>query len=85
MFGGWGIFCNDLMFGLVADGILYLKVDSENQSTFEKLGLEAFGYEKNGKKFSMSYFQAPETAMENPQELLEWSHRSYQAAVRCKK
>lgn len=85
MFGGWGIFCNDLMFGLVADGILYLKVDKKNQHTFEELSLEPFGYKKNGKKFTMSYFQTPDTAMENPKELLEWSQRSYQAAVRCKK
>ena len=31
MFGGWGIFCDDLMFGLVADDELSLKVDTQNQ------------------------------------------------------
>jgi len=30
MFGGYGIYHNDLMFGLVADDQLYLKTDIEN-------------------------------------------------------
>ena len=29
MFGGHGIFLDGLMFGLVADSVLYLKVDAE--------------------------------------------------------
>ena len=32
MFGGHGIFLGQLMFGLVTDSVLYLKVDKENQA-----------------------------------------------------
>lgn len=85
MFGGWGIFKDGLMFGLVADEELYLKVDAQNKPDFETLGLEPFTYSRGGKPFAMSYHRAPEEAMEQPNELLNWATKSYQAAVRAKK
>ena len=69
MFGGHGIFLNELMFGLVADGVLYLKVDKETGSEFSDRGLEAFTYHKQGKAYKMSYCQAPEEALESLEEL----------------
>lgn len=83
MFGGFGVFLEGLMFGLVADNELYLKVDSENRPDFEDLGLQAFSFEKNGKKFEMSYFQAPEEAMEDGELLASWASKAYGAALRA--
>jgi len=39
MFGGFGVFLEGLMFGLIADNELYLKVDTENRQDYEDLGL----------------------------------------------
>ena len=39
MFGGHGIFLEGLMFGLVADSVLYLKVDKETENEFKDRGL----------------------------------------------
>ena len=36
MFGGYGIFLEGLMFGLVTDSVLYLKVDKETENEFKK-------------------------------------------------
>lgn len=83
MFGGFGVFMEGLMFGLIADNELYLKVDSSNQQDFEDLGLQAFGYEKNGKVLKMGYFQAPEEAMEDGELLSTWASKSYGAAMRA--
>ena len=44
MFGGYGIFLEGLMFGLVADSVLYLKVDKETENEFKAKGLEQFTY-----------------------------------------
>ena len=85
MFGGFGIFKGELMFGLVADEVLYLKVDEETIPDFEKLELAPFVYDKNGKKMAMSYYQAPEDAMDSSSELCEWGQKAYQAACRAKK
>ncbi len=83
MFGGHGIFLDDLMFALVADGVLYLKADKEIIPEFEEKGLEAFTYGKQGKEFKMSYYQAPEEALEDVEEMNVWANRAYGAALRA--
>ena len=85
MFGGYGIYHNDLMFGLVADDSLYLKADDETSGLFEAKGLEPFEYDKNGKKMKMSYFQAPEEIFDDPDEAKAWAERAYEAACRAKR
>lgn len=83
MFGGYGIYRGDLMFGLVADDVLYLKVDTENRAEFEAEDLEPFVYVKNDKPMKMSYYQLPEEALENPEALSRWADLGYQAALRA--
>ncbi len=85
MFGGFGIYKNDLMFGLVADDILYFKVDEKTRPGFESKGLPPFTYEKKGKKYSMSYYQAPEEALEDSDEMAVWAEKAYGAALRANK
>ena len=83
MFGGFGVFLEGLMFGLVAGNELYLKVDAENRHDYEDLGLQAFSFEKNGKEFKMSCYQAPEEAMEDAELLSAWASNAYGAALRA--
>ena len=86
MFGGWGIFCDDLMFGLVADDELYLKVDTQNQPDFEAEGSEAFVFEmKNGRSGTMSYFSAPSQCYDDNEAMLEWGQSALAAALRQRK
>lgn len=83
MFGGFGMFLEGLMFGLVAGNELYLKVDTQNLQDYEDLGLQAFSFEKNGRQFKMSYYQAPEEAMEDAELLSDWASNAYDAAMRA--
>ena len=83
MFGGFGMFLEGLMFGLVAGNELYLKVDTQNLQDYEDLGLQAFSFEKNGRQFKMSYYQAPEEAMEDAELLIDWASNAYGAAMRA--
>ena len=83
MFGGAGIFCNARMIGLVADGLLYLKTDADSAREFETRGLEPFVYRKGGKPVAMAYHRAPEECLEDPDEMMAWAGRAYQAAVRA--
>ena len=83
MFGGYGIFLNGLMFGLIADSVLYLKADKETEIGFKARGLEAFTYNKKGKEYKMSYYQAPEEALEDGEEMNSWATRAYGAALRA--
>lgn len=86
MFGGYGIFRDGLMFGLVADSTLYFKVDKENKPDFEARELGPFMYDgKNGKPMAMSYHQAPEEVLDNADDMIEWAESAYAAALRSKK
>jgi len=82
MFGGHGIFLQGLMFGLVADSVLYLKTDQDGEGEFIAMGLEAFTYNKNGKDFKMSYYQAPEEALEDGEEMNTWANKAYAVALK---
>jgi len=82
MFGGYGVYHGGLMFGLVADDELYLKVDKESEAEFNDLGLTPFEYQKNGKAFKMSYYLAPEGIYDDPDQANYWAELAYDAACR---
>ena len=81
MFGGAGVFLDGLMFGLIADDTLYLKVDDRNRADFEALSLPPFTYSKNGKDFAMSYCLAPADILEDPHDLVAWARKAFEAAL----
>jgi DNA transformation protein len=83
MFGGHGIFLDGLMFGIVADSILYLKADKKTENEFKAKGLKAFTYNKKGKEFKMSYYQAPEEALEDGEEMASWANNAYGVALKA--
>jgi DNA transformation protein and related proteins len=85
MFGGHGIYHDDLMFALVADDELYLKADDKSAENFTNLDLQQFAYQKNDKSMKMSYFMAPEEIFDDPNLALKWATLTFDAALRNKK
>jgi DNA transformation protein and related proteins len=84
MFGGYGIFRDDLMFGLVAEDTLYFKVDATTIDAYIERGLEPFVYIAPGdKKMTMSYYQVPEEALDNSEEMMLWAEQAFQVALRA--
>ncbi len=84
MFGGYGIYHQGVMFGLVADDMLYLKIDADIQPLFDAKGLGPFEYAKGDKVVKMSYYLAPDEILDDPQEAAMWARRSFEAAARSK-
>lgn len=85
MFGGHGIYHQDLMFALVADDVLYLKTDAHNDAAFIELDLPRFEYLKQGKRMQMAYRQAPEEIYDDPALAREWARGAFEAALRARK
>jgi DNA transformation protein len=85
MFGGHGIYYDGVMIGLVSDDTLYLKADSKSAEKFVGCGSSQFMYPKGGKMVGMSYYLAPEEALEDPSEMREWAQLAYDAALRSRK
>lgn len=84
MFGGYNVALDGLTFGLIADDVLYLKVDMHNLETFTGAGLEPFTFDKQGEAVVMSYRQAPDL-LEDWDAFEPWVMGALEAARRAKK
>ena len=84
MFGGYGLYAEGIMFALIAYETLYFKVDDENRADYIDCGMGPFLYERHGQPIQMSYYQLPETVLEDPLELLSWIEKAQAAARRSK-
>ena len=82
MFGGYGIFHQGLMFGLIADGNLYLKADAESRHHFDAKGCRAFSYYKKEREYRLSYFQALDEFFDDDNACLRWANLAFDAALR---
>ena len=89
MFGGAGIYREGLMFALVFDGAIFLKVDEASIPDFEREGSRPFVYTRAkspGKigRASLSYWRLPERLYDDPEELAVWAERALAIAQRKK-
>ena len=85
MFGGNGLFKGGVMFGLIADGELYFKVDDANRADYLAKKSEPFTYTARARTVKLSYWFVPEDVVENPDELVEWAAKAYAAALKNRK
>ena len=81
MFGGAGLYCDGLFFGLVADDVLYFKVDDSNRADYEAAGMGPFQPYPD-KRSVMQYYEVPVDVLENPQTLREWASKALSVAER---
>lgn len=85
MFGGYGLYRRGIMFGLVFDDVLYLKVDQINRPDFVAAGMEPFTYEHaSGKSVEMPYWQVPTDLLEDPAAMVDWADQAFGAALRSR-
>ncbi|MCH6590508.1 MAG: TfoX/Sxy family protein [Rhodospirillales bacterium] len=82
MFGGAGLYLDDTFFAILANDVLYLKVDERNRGEFEAAGAAPFKPFAD-KPHTMSYYEAPADVMEESDELCAWARRAWEAARRA--
>ncbi len=82
MFGGVGIYINNLFCAIIADDCLYFKADDENEAEFVAGKCPPFTYEKEGVVYAMRYYRAPDEAMDDAEEMLRWARLGLAAALR---
>jgi DNA transformation protein len=83
MFGGHGVYCDDLIIALLAEGQLWLKVDAQSKAEFEAAGATAFSYAGKGKPVAMSYYSVPGEGLDNAEQLRPWAQLALAAALRA--
>lgn len=77
MFGGWALYKNGIIFGIIVAGELYFKVDDSNRVEFEQMESRPFVYSKsNGKPITMSYWLVPEEIMQDKEKFYDLIEKS---------
>jgi DNA transformation protein len=84
MFGGHGLYLDDLFFALIALERLYLKVDDQTRGHFEAARCEPFVYAGKNKPITMGYWTVPADAMESPASMQPWARLAITAALRAR-
>jgi DNA transformation protein len=82
MFGGAGVFCHGVMFGLVVADALYLRGDEQNRAIFEAAGAPPFSYVRQGRAVELAYWRVPDQMLDEAEELLVWTRSALAAAQR---
>jgi DNA transformation protein len=78
MFGGHGIFSEDVMFAIVdSEGRIYLRADAATALAFEAAG--------STQHARMPYWEVPEPVREDPEQLREWAATAAEVAVHGKR
>jgi DNA transformation protein len=78
MFGGYCLYCDGVVFALIANSVLYLKANAETKSAFLERDLQAFRPFED-KKAVMQYYVAPPEIFEHPEAMNEWVGRAIAA------
>ena len=77
MFGGAGVYLDDAMFALVIDDTLYMKADPDLARTYAEAGSAPFSYDtRNGVRTIPGLMRLPDSALDDPDEALDWARRS---------
>jgi DNA transformation protein len=83
MFGGVGIYAREFFFALIADDILYFKVDQSNRPDFETRGMGPFRpYGEDGE--TMQYYRVPDDLLEDSEGLGQWAEKAILVARRAR-
>ncbi|MFL6549756.1 MAG: TfoX/Sxy family protein [Povalibacter sp.] len=75
MFGGIGLYWDDLFVGLIDDDVLYLKVDDSNRHQYVARGCKPL--QPTADMVSVNYYQVPEDVLEDSDALKTWARQAH--------
>ena len=82
MFGGWGVYLDGIIIGIVVEGRLYLKADALTEPEFVATGNAPFTYPSKNGPMTMSYWSVPDEAMDSSEAMRPWAKLAMEAARR---
>jgi DNA transformation protein len=83
MFGGAGLYCDGIIFALIAMDDLWFKADAESAAEWDALGADPFTYGKaDGKVGVTSYRRAPSDAHDDADAMRRYGEAALGAARR---
>lgn len=82
MFGGHGLYLDELFIAIIAGEQLYLKTDAGTRERFTAAGGQPFTYRRQGETVAaLGFHTVPPEAMESPDLMRPWARLALQAAL----
>ena len=84
MMGGRTLYCDGVVFAIVAGDQLWFKADAESDATWDAEGAGRFTYTfGDGRIGSMNYRRAPDDCYDDPDALRRWGALALEAGRRA--
>lgn len=84
MFGGVGLYADDVFFGILAADVLYFKVGETNRPDYDAAGSRPFKPYAD-RSMAMPYYNVPIDVLEDAGTLASWARRSVEVAKASRK
>ena len=78
MFGGFGIYADEVFFGILHKEKLYFRTSDQTKKRYEEAGMEVF-IAPGSKKALKHYYEVPLSVIEQRGELAEWAREAVAA------
>lgn len=75
MFGGFGLYRDGHIFGVIADGRLWFKTDPQSAERYLAEGMTTW-------KYSPGYYEVPPGVLDDPIELADWARTAADVGAR---
>ena len=75
MFGGTGLYLDDVFFGIIYSDRLYFRVSDETIDEYKKRKMKPFK-PFAGKSGSKRYYEVPLVILESPVDLVRWARKA---------
>ncbi|MGP0566414.1 MULTISPECIES: TfoX/Sxy family protein [unclassified Nitrospina] len=74
MFGGHGLYADDVFFAIIYNNVLYFKTDGKTVSQFVGQGMRPF-QPRPGQTLK-NYYEVPTEVLENADTLIQWARQA---------
>ena len=74
MFGGFGLYCEGIFFGIIAKGRLYFKTNESTASDYLERDMQPF--QPNPRQTLKNYFEVPVEILEDEEQLAVWARKA---------
>jgi DNA transformation protein len=78
MFGGHGLYQDEIFFGIIAKGRLYFKTDEKSAALYRRRGMKPF--RPNAKQTLKNYYEVPGEVLEDRDEVAAWARAAIAGA-----
>jgi DNA transformation protein and related proteins len=82
MFGGWGLYLDGIIFGIVIDGEFYVKAADADRDRLKRLGSRPFAYRRRRREVALPYWLVPGPLLDEPENLVELVRRATASPAR---